>query len=179
LKYSLSPEHIESFGQLKQWRSLNPNTLNNLKARVTECLSWQYIIDVLAPKLKKEGIQIILDTDPRLPLSCVVRRLLLNKKIKDWRSEFESSGISLVMIDKNGHEKMIFDDGRWGEITEKEKQFHVEQWKGEIVEEATDVVNRIKMVFLRQAVYQTQLSFRRCSSFSRQWTWQLMAYCSR
>ena len=132
---------------------MNPNTLNNLKARVTECLSWQYIIDVLAPKLKKEGIQIILDTDPRLPLSGVVRRLLLNKKIKDWRSEFESSAISLVMIDKNGHEKVIFDDGRWGEITEKEKQFHVEQWKGEIVEEATDVVNRIKMVFLRQAIY--------------------------
>jgi len=153
LKYSLSPEHIESFGQLKQWRSLNPNTLNNLKARVTECLSWQYIIDVLASKLKKEGIQIILDTDPRLPLSCVVRRLLLNEKVKDWRSEFESSVISLSIIDNNGPEKVIRDDGRWGEITEKEKHFYVERWKEEKIGEAASVPNRIKMIFLRQAIY--------------------------
>lgn len=103
----------------------------------------------------------ILDTDPQLPLSGVVCRLLVHKKVKDWRSEFESSMISSVMIDKNGNREVIVDDGRWGKITEKEKQFHVRRWKEEMIKEAIDVVNRIKMVFLRQAVYPDLVLFQK------------------
>ena len=128
--------------------SFHPKELNNWKARITERLVQLYINHDLIPKLKKEWFELIVWTNPPLPLSFVTSALVEGKEI-DWESAFDKSVTSITRISSDGRAKKFLPR----DLPEEERVFRIEQWKKDKEKEAKQIRKIVKLLFLEKGVF--------------------------